>query len=99
MCSEKEPVTVRIAGDAYLGYDLAQIGEMHHPCIYQIINTTNISSAVLQFHSYLQFYKLSACIVIFEIRPEQSCLVWSLWTISDDLQKCRLSLVHGNCRV
>ena len=23
---EKEPVTVRIAGDAYLGYDLAQIG-------------------------------------------------------------------------
>ena len=24
--SEKEPVTVRIAGDAYLGYDLAQIG-------------------------------------------------------------------------
>ena len=27
VCSEKEPVTVRIAGDAYLGYDLAQIGE------------------------------------------------------------------------
>ena len=25
--SEKEPVTVRIAGDAYLGYDLAQIGD------------------------------------------------------------------------
>ena len=25
--TEKEPVTVRIAGDAYLGYDLAQIGD------------------------------------------------------------------------
>ena len=30
LCLEKEPVTVRVAGDAYLGYDLAQIGETHH---------------------------------------------------------------------
>ena len=34
LCLEKEPVTVRVAGDAYLGYDLAQIGEKtHHPHI------------------------------------------------------------------
>merc|ERR1719458_752404 len=30
---EKEPVTVRIAGDAYLGYDLAQIGGSGQPIV------------------------------------------------------------------
>ena len=37
VCLEKEPVTVRIAGDAYLGYDLAQIGELHQPLLYRYI--------------------------------------------------------------
>ena len=48
--SEKEPVTVRVAGDAYLGYDLAQIGEFSSP----LTKSPNILNQLIMFpgHGY-----------------------------------------------
>ena len=46
--SEKEPVTVRVAGDAYLGYDLAQIGEFSSP----LTKSPNILNQLIMVHGH-----------------------------------------------